>query len=201
MNKKKLLLLSSAALVIVLIVASVLYQQFSGNVDNDNLAANDPAAGQSGQSQASQNQSEQDAAKQFPPDFTVLDSSGKEVSLSDFRGKPTVVNFWASWCGPCKREMPDFDKIYRQMGDDIHFLMVNMTDGSRETPDIAKAFVADSGYHFPVYYDTQYSAMMAYGVYSLPTTYFFDAEGYAIAQATGAIDEETLLRGISMIAP
>lgn len=199
MKKKKMLLLASAALVIVLIVASVLYQQFSGSVDNDNLAANDPAANQSGQSQASQNDSDQDAPKQFPPDFTVLDSSGKEVKLSDFRGKPTVVNFWATWCGYCVKEMPAFEEVYRQMGNDIHFLMVNVTDGVQETVDTASAFIVDAGFSFPVYYDTQHSATMAYGAYSLPMTFFFDAEGYAIAQATGAIDKDTLLRGIEMI--
>ena len=198
MDKKRLLLLSSVALVAVLIVASVLYRQFSGTIEQDNLAANRPAA-DSGNTQTSQNAGSQNEEKTFPPDFTVLDASGKEVRLSDFRGKPTVVNFWASWCGPCKSEMPDFDAVYQRMGDDVHFLMVNMTDGSRETLDTAKAFVADSGYHFPVYYDTQYSAMTAYGVYYLPSTYFFDADGYAVAYATSAIDEETLLRGIAMI--
>ena len=129
----------------------------------------------------------------------MLDSSGKEVKLSDFRGKPTVVNFWATWCGYCVKEMPAFEEVYRQMGNDIHFLMVNVTDGVQETVDTASAFIVDAGFSFPVYYDTQHSATMAYGAYSLPMTFFFDAEGYAIAQATGAIDKDTLLRGIEMI--
>ena len=146
MKKKKMLLLSSAALVIVLIVASVLYQQFSGSVDNNNLAANDPAANQSGQSQASQNDSDQDASKQFPPDFTVLDSSGKEVKLSDFRGKPTAVNFWATWCGYCVKEMPAFEEVYRQM--EVHLMRcrASLADYFELTLDIRRIVKYNSLY-------------------------------------------------------
>ncbi len=135
------------------------------------------------------------------PDFTVYDLEGNSYKLSDFRGKPVVLNFWASWCGPCKSEMPDFNTAYGELGEEIHFLMVNMTDGSQETTESASAFIADTGYTFPVYYDTSYEAAIAYSVYSLPTTYFIDGEGHAIAQATGAINAETLQRGIDMIYP
>ena len=133
------------------------------------------------------------------PDFTMLDSEGNEVNLRDFVGKPMILNFWASWCGPCKMEMPDIEKAYRQYGEEIHFLIVNCTDGSRETVEIASAFIEEQGYTFPVFYDTASFAAYTYGVYSLPTTYFIDAEGYAIAQAIGAIDMEALQRGIDLI--
>jgi len=76
--------------------------------------------------------------------------------------------------------------------------MVNMTSG-RETLSSAKAFITEKGYTFPVFYDTDSDAAATYGVYSLPTTYFIDAEGNAIAQAMGAIDADTLQRGIDMI--
>ncbi|MBP3544577.1 MAG: TlpA family protein disulfide reductase, partial [Lachnospiraceae bacterium] len=67
------------------------------------------------------------------PDFTVIDAEGNEVKLSDMRGKPVVVNFWASWCGPCKMEMPEFEEVYKELGDEVHFMMVNLTDGWQET--------------------------------------------------------------------
>lgn len=190
MSKKSKLLLAAVAMVALLLGASVLYKQLADNAEHDNLAGtNNNAAADS----------QQEQPKQFPPDFTVVDASGREAKLSDFRGKPTVVNFWASWCGPCKSEMPDFDAVYQRMGNEIHFLMVNMTDGGQETLAGAQKFIADSAYTFPVYYDTQLSAAMAYGVSSLPTTYFFDAEGYGVAYAVGAISEDDLLRGIEMI--
>ena len=132
------------------------------------------------------------------PDFTVYDLDGNEVKLSDFLGKPVVLNFWASWCGPCKMEMPDFEEKYKELGDDVQFLMINLTDG-RETVEIASAFIEGQGYTFPVLYDTASEAAYTYGVYSIPTTYFIDAEGYGIAHAPGAIDGETLQKGIDMI--
>lgn len=196
MSKKRTLFLAGLAMIVLLVGASTLYNQLTEQVEHDNLTGADNA---SSQQQSSQNDAEQEPEKQFPPDFTVMDASGREVKLSDFRGKPVVVNFWASWCGPCKSEMPDFNEVCQEMGAEIHFLMVNITDGGRETLDVAKQFIADSGYTFPVYYDTQYSAAIAYGVSSLPTTYFFDAEGYGVAYAVGAINEEALLRGIEMI--
>jgi len=95
--------------------------------------------------------------------------------------------------------MPDFNDAYHALGEEVSFLMVNMTDGSRETIKTASDFISKNGYGFPVFYDTAVDAAMTYGVYSIPSTYFIDAEGYAIAQATGAIDAQTLQRGIDMI--
>ena len=133
------------------------------------------------------------------PDFTVYDMDGNEVKLSDYIGMPVVLNFWASWCGPCKMEMPDFEEKYQELGENVQFLMINLTDGSGETVETASSFIAGQGYTFPVFYDTASSAASTYGIYSIPTTFFIDAQGYAIAQATGAIDAETLQKGINPI--
>ena len=133
------------------------------------------------------------------PDFTVYDGDGNPVSLSDFIGKPVIVKFWASWCGPCKSEMPDFEEVYTKYGDDIHFLMINSTDGSRETVETAKAFIAEQGYTFPVYFDTDYDASTTYGVSGIPMTFFIDAEGHAVAYGQGMLDRDTLQVGIDMI--
>ncbi len=133
------------------------------------------------------------------PDFTVYDLEGNDVDLSDFRGKPVVLNFWASWCGPCKGEMPDFQKIYEEYKDEVVFMMVNLTDGSQETVETASAFIESTGYTFPVYYDNDLEAAYAYVVNSVPRTYFITADGQLVAQAKTAIGEDVLLKGISKI--
>ena len=133
------------------------------------------------------------------PDFTVYTLEGEPVKLSDFRGKPVVLNFWASWCGPCKSEMPEFEEAWKQYGDEIHFVLVNLTDGSQETVESASAYIDGQGYTFPIYFDTSYSAAMAYGVNGVPVTYFIDEAGNLVAYGQGALSAETLQRGIDMI--
>lgn len=140
-----------------------------------------------------------DTTLTLAPDFTVYDAEGNPFKLSEFRGKPVILNFWASWCGPCKSEMPDFQELYEEYGGEIHFLMVNMTDGYQETVESASKFVADAGYTFPVYYDTASEAAYTYNVYSIPTTFFIDGEGYGIAYGSGAMNKEIIMTGINMI--
>lgn len=138
-------------------------------------------------------------AKEAAPDFTVYDADGNGHSLSDFRGKPVVLNFWASWCGPCKSEMPDFEEKFQQYGGDIHFVMVNLTDGSRETVETASEFILDQGYTFPVYFDTAMDGAITYGINAVPVTFFVDAEGNFVARGQGALSAEALQQGIDMI--
>ena len=133
------------------------------------------------------------------PDFTVQDGEGNSVKLSDFFGKPIVLNFWASWCPPCKAELPDFEDAYKKYDGEVVFLMVNMTDNQMETVEVAKDFVKTHGYTFPVYYDVDYQAATVYGIRSIPQTYFINAAGEAVASATGMISADQLEQGIGMI--
>ena len=199
-NNKKNLMVIFLALVLLIGGASMLYTRLGQSLSIDQLAVQ-PSQQEAETASSSETADEENAAHEpaFAPDFTVYDRDGNEVQLSDYTGKPIVLNFWASWCGPCQMEMPDFHEKYLELGQDVHFLMVNMTDGSRETVDSASAFVDKNAYDFPVFYDTAVDAAMTYGVYSLPTTYFINAKGHAIAQATGSINAETLQRGIDMI--
>ena len=132
------------------------------------------------------------------PDFTVLDSEGNEVQLSDYVGKPIVLNFWATWCYYCKEEMPDFDKAYEAYPE-VQFLMVNATDGVQETMESAQEYIQQEGFQFDVFYDTQLEAVNAYYVTGFPATYFIDAQGNLVTRSRGMLDYDTLVKGIGMI--
>ncbi|NCB52129.1 MAG: TlpA family protein disulfide reductase [Clostridia bacterium] len=142
---------------------------------------------------------EPEADKVSAENFTVYDVDGNEVSLSDFAGKPVVLNFWASWCSFCKLEMPDFNDVWADYGEDVEFLMVNVTDGSREKIEDGMAYIDENGYSFPVYYDTDMDATYAYKITSLPTTVFIDADGYVVNTVLGAQSKDTLLNNIGLI--
>lgn len=125
-------------------------------------------------------------------DFTVLDANGQKTSLSSHFGKPVVVNFWASWCGPCRSELPAFDAAAKRYDGKIDFMMVNLTDGYSETQEDVREFIEDSGYTFPVYYDTEESGANAYSVYSIPLTVFIRADGTVMDSHVGAMSESVL---------
>ena len=198
MNNKQVTMMLALLLVLILGGAGILYKQLGQQLSPDPLATQVTKETESTEASAPTTQTIE-SKNYLTPEFTVYDLDGKEIHLSDYFGKPIVLNFWASWCGPCQMEMPDFNEKYLEMGEEVQFLIINMTDGSRETVETASAFIAEQGYSFPVFYDTDLDAATVYSVYSLPTTYFLDVEGYTIARATGAISAETLQRGIDMI--
>ncbi|MEG1061011.1 MAG: redoxin domain-containing protein [Oscillospiraceae bacterium] len=187
MNKILKVLLSIVAIAILLAGAVLAYKFLSENYapptgTDENLSAN--SAGNSNPDNSSESVT--------APNFTVYDADGNTVSFDEMKdGKPIVINFWASWCGPCKNEMPDFQAVYDEYGDKVNFMIINMTDGSRETVETAHAFIEKSGYSFPVYYDKDMSGSAAYNVTGIPTTVIVSKDGYVFSHELGMISGDS----------
>ena len=194
------LLIWILAFAVVIVGAYVLYNRLSSEISVGGIAT---VAQETKAPEATENPGETAAETEEKgseaPDFTVYDLEGNAYKLSDFRGKPVLLNFWASWCGPCQMEMPDFQKFYETHGDKVNFVIVNLTDGQQETVESASAFIAEKGYTFPVYYDTDIDAAMKYGVSAVPVSYFTDAEGYFVAWAQGALSADMLQQGMDLL--
>lgn len=169
------------------------YNRLSKNYNETETVTLSDSDSSSNQSQSTEQQ------KNTAPDFTVVDYNGKQTKLSDKKGKPVVVNFWASWCGPCKSEFPAFEDAYNKYGNDVEFMMINLTDGYQETISSAKSFIDEQDYTFPVYYDTTMSASNAYGVFSIPKTLFIDKNGNIVQNRTGTISQDTLEQNIESL--
>ncbi len=117
------------------------------------------------------------------PEFTLKDLNGREVSLKDHRGKIVFLNFWATWCPPCRDEMPSMEKLYNEFRkEDFVILAIDLQESERRV----KAFRDEFKLNFPILLDSDGMIGLAYGVRSIPTTYLVDREGYLIGGALGA---------------
>ena len=181
MKNKLILLAVGLAFVVLLAVATLFYEDLSVQYSPDALVEQHTP------------QTEDASKNTIPaPDFTVFDANGTEVHLSDFVGTPVVLNFWASWCGPCQSALGNFDSAAARYNGQIQFVMVNLTDGGRETVKTASTFLAEKGYTFPAFFDTKHSAAIAYNVSSIPATYLINAKGEIVARGFGPLDAATL---------
>ena len=190
MTKNIKWIITAVMLVVIIAGASVLYNNLSKEYGNQNLTITSD--------DTSEKDNSPDTRPEKAPDITVTDYDGNKVKLSDFKGKPVVLNFWATWCYYCKEEMPDFNKAYENYPD-IQFMMINATDGVRETFDIAKEYVKSENFGFDVFFDTEYSAVNAYRVTGFPSTFFIDKDGNLRSKGNGMLTYENLERGIQTI--
>ncbi|MNZ64481.1 Thiol-disulfide oxidoreductase ResA [compost metagenome] len=125
------------------------------------------------------------------PDFELTDVEGNLVQLSDFRGKKVLLNFWATWCPPCKAEMPHMQSFYKDFSDEVVVLGVNMTSIDKGMEAI-QAFSEEYGLTFPIALDQEGEVMDTYQITAYPTTYVIDQEGMIHAKFVGAIDYEIM---------
>ncbi|MCW6677135.1 TlpA family protein disulfide reductase [Aerococcaceae bacterium NML180378] len=131
---------------------------------------------------------------------TFEDSEGKVYELNDMFDKPILLNIWASWCPPCREEMPHFQAAYDKYGEEINFIMLNATmSQNSETKEKVQAFVEEIGLTVPVYYDIEFNNMLKFGANVLPTTVLINKEGKVIEIIRGMLTEETLEAAINKL--
>jgi peroxiredoxin len=118
------------------------------------------------------------------PDFTLLDMQGRQVSLSQFRGKVVILNFWATWCPPCRKEMPSMERLYRDFKEkDMVMLAVNVDENGKQA---VREFLQRMPYSFPILLDNENIAQNSYGVFRLPESFVIDRNGVVIEKIIGA---------------
>ncbi|MCC7352119.1 MAG: redoxin domain-containing protein [Anaerolineae bacterium] len=132
------------------------------------------------------------------PDFVLTTPAGEMLRLRDLRGQAVLINFWASWCGPCRSEMPEFQAAYNQRKDQ-GFTILAVNQG--ETGATATAFAQRLGLTFPIVLDNRGEASDLYGVRALPTSFFVDREGIVRAVVVGAMNGPLLESNLRRIFP
>ncbi len=133
------------------------------------------------------------------PNIPLFNLDGSETSFEDVRqGKPAVINYFASWCPPCKQELPHFQKAYDTYKDQISFIFLDALDGQRETLETVKAFIRDFPFTGPVYYDEGLIAYI-FQTTSLPTTVFINADGTLANGYLGYVSESVLQQNLDML--
>ena len=167
--------------------------------------AEEPGSGENAAKESGPNESgsEQNASGETEPalmpaiDFTLKDQYGNTHTLSDYKGKTVFLNFWATWCPPCRAEMPDIQKLYDTYdteGDDALIVLgiaaPNM--GSEQSEEGIKKFLEDNGYTYPVVMDTTGEIFNAYGIFSFPTTFMIDRDGNVFGYASGQLSEDMM---------
>lgn len=135
-----------------------------------------------------QNSDEPEISANAAPDVEFYNSNGNSVMLSSFYNKPVVLNFWATWCGPCKSEMPGFNRLYEKYKDKVNFVMLNVSDSEKTVAD----FLDENGYNFPVYFDKTQIASYTYGASSIPLTFVLHKGGEVYGYQIGVLREEAL---------
>lgn len=151
--------------------------------------------------------SETKASQAF--DFTAMDKDGKTVKLSDFKGKKVYINMWASWCGPCMREIPELEKVYQKYKNNKDFVFLSMTSPNdaefkNQSPqdkskDVILKKAKDLGATYPVLFDVNDRFIINYGIRSFPTHILINSDGTFETRIAGAVTEESLTKELEKL--
>ena len=179
MNREKSFILVLPAVLLACIIggAVYLYPKLMPELAEDPSIITDSMKGES---------------KDKAPDIIVFDKSDNPVRLSELKGTPVIIYFWATWCEQCYDDMPVLEDYMPQFEDDVKFMAVNLSNDNYEKAVDAKAYVKRNKFTFPVYYDTGQSALNVYKLESLPVTLVIDKDGNLLERYTGGVTVKTL---------
>lgn len=170
-------------------------QEKSAETDNTEASKDNASQTAAGTDNATA-ESTTEAPKILAPDFTLVDQYGDTHTLSDYQGKTVFLNFWATWCPPCRGEMPEIQALYEKYGSNKEDLIVlgvaGPNQGQEGDTDHIKDFLTQEGYTFPVVMDETGAAFMDYSIYSYPTTFMIDTEGNVFGYASGALSADMM---------
>ncbi|KZL92901.1 TlpA family protein disulfide reductase [Clostridium magnum] len=191
------------ALVLIVVLAGAFYEVKHFNTstsNNQNVSQQRTSTSNSSISSTNSNTSSpqinSNAFNSKAIDFKLKDLNGKDVSLSDLKGKRVFLNFWASWCPPCKAEMPDIERLYEETKDsDLVILAVNLG----EDKDTVKSFIDKNNYKFRILLDSDQTVAEQYSITSIPTSFFIDKNGTIVAKKIGAMTYEEMKNYVNTI--
>ena len=164
-------------------------------------SSQDPAGSAAGDASETDSSLPDTSDRVEAPDYTLVDQYGEEHTLSDYKGKVVFLNFWATWCPPCREEMPDIEALYKEYGENSEDLVIlsvanpktkdNPNNNDKTIEEVTK-FMEDNGYSYPALMDTTGDVLLQYYITAFPTTFMIDREGRVIGYANGALTKDIM---------
>lgn len=183
--------------IIMIIMGAVM---FSGKFNTSQSATQNTSYNESVSSEDNKSRNEESSEDELnpAPDFILYDQYGEKHRLSDYKGKVVFMNFWATWCSPCKYELPDIQKLYEKHKDSEESPKVEVIGvvapgfGKEKSEEEIKSFLDENGYTFPVLMDREGTVFGGYGISSMPTTFMINEKGEVFGYVQGALTSEMM---------